>query len=719
MKQVISRKGEISIEDIPASHCDRNSVLVRVTHSVVSVGSEIRGVSTNENDSLVQRAIRHPSKALKAIDLIREKGIAEAIRTIRDMQSSLDETPAVALGYSCSGIVAAVGDGIVDLKVGDRVACAGLGKAVHAELVSVPKNLVVKVPDGVELREAASATIGAIAMQGVRRADVRIGEYVAVIGLGLIGQITAQILNAAGCRVIGIDLIEGKLELLQELGCYHAMNPETVDPVKEVNLYTADRGVDATIITAASQSDEIVQQAMEMTRKKGTVVVVGAVGLGLKRHPFYRKEIDLRISCSYGPGRYEEEYEEKGLDYPYAYVRWTENRNMEEYLRLIAEGKINFSRLVTIEAPVEEAPQVYERLKSPDQINLGVVFTYNLGVQEPSGSGIQVTPLPSRGTKTTGRIRVGLIGAGEFARAVHLPNLVHLSDFYELHAVASRNGLNAKETADRYNARYATTEYQSIISDPDIDMVLISTRHNLHASIAKEAARAGKAVFVEKPMALNLGELDELEAVIRETGVPFLVGFNRRFSAFALKARELIGQPVNPMLIFYRVNARHLPVNHWVHSEEGGGRLIGEACHMIDFFSFLTGASIVSADVASIDPRTESVMPVDNFCATIKYSDGSVCSLIYTAQGSRERGKEFIEIYIDGRNIVIDNFVSLSMFGSEEEGLQLPKGDKGHLQELKHFAQAIAGKAPPPIPLDSLVRTTRTTILLHQAVFSG
>lgn len=718
MKQIISRKGKILIDEVPPSGIDRQSALVRVSHSVVSVGSEMSGVGAKAGDSVFRRVIKDPSKALKGLELIAEKGLAGALHRIGEMQRNLDEAPALALGYSCSGTVVAVGEGITDLKVGDRVACGGAGRAVHAELVSVPRNLMVKVPLGVDLLDAASATVGAIAMQGVRRADVRIGEYVAVVGLGLIGLLTAQILNAAGCRVIGIEPVDDKLDILRELGCHLAVNPETMDTRDEIQRHTGGHGVDAAIITASSQSDEIIQQAMEITRKKGLVVVVGAVGLGPKRDPFYRKEIDLRISCSYGPGRYDENYEERGQDYPYPYVRWTENRNMGEYLRLLADGKVDFSRLVSMEAPVKEAALVYEKLKEPGRSLVGIVFRYWTEEEATPSSRVEIPSPPPRKARSGVPIKVGIIGAGGFARQVHLPNLRRLPDLYDIHAVASRNGLNAKDTAAKYHARYATSDYREIIGDPEVEMVLIATRHDLHCRIAVEAARAGKAVLVEKPMALDPAELEELEGVIRKTGLPFLVGFNRRFSPFALRARELTSSSSNPLLISYRVNARPLSPDHWVYGPEGGGRLIGEACHMIDFFSFMTGSSIVSADVSSLDARSEAVFPGDNFFATLKYADGSACSLLYTTQGSGERGKERVEIFIDGHEIVIDDFKDLTVFGSREGSLHVEEGDKGHLRELECFAAAIR-EGFFPISLDSLVDTTRATILLHRAILSS
>lgn len=717
MKQIFFKKGNIVVEETPFPEFDENHALIRVTHSVVSVGTEVSSIKSTKQDSYIQRVTKQPARALKAIDMVKEKGIVNTVKTVKGWQKKLDETPAVASGYSCAGIVVSVGTNILDIHPGDKVACGGIGKAMHAEVVAVPRNLIVKIPEDVALKDAASATIGSIAMQGVRRADVRLGEFVAVIGMGLIGQITAQILNASGCQVIGIDLVDDKLEIAKKNGAYRTINAAIIDPVKEILMLTDDKGVDVTIITAASQSDEIVQQAMEMTRKKGTVVVVGAVGLGLKRQPFYRKEIDFKISCSYGPGRYDEQYEEKGLDYPYAYVRWTENRNMSEYLRLISVGKINFSSLVSEECPIEDSPVLFEKLKSPENKLLGVILTYNFDESQINKPDQNTITFATNNKIIKGRIKVGIIGAGGFAKSVHLPNLKSLSNLYQIRAIASRSGANAKETAKLYNANYATTDYLEILKDSDIDMVLISTRHDLHARMAIEAAKAGKAILLEKPMALNLEELEELKAVIQKTQVPFMVGFNRRFSPCAVKAKEIIGNPINPIMVMYRVNAGHIPLDHWVHGPEGGGRIIGEACHMIDFFSFLTDSTVKSMSVSSIHPKTDSVIAGDNFFATLKYANDSVCSLLYTSQGAKEIGKEYIEIYADQKTIVIDNFKKFMFYGKKYKPLEFDKIEKGQQQEMEQFGQLMQGTTLSyPISIESLLETTEICIKINDAI---
>jgi len=624
MRQVLIRRGQIMVENVPAPLIEDGHVLVEVAYSLISTGTEISGLESSRK-SLFKRVLAQPDKVKQLLDHLRHQGIQ---KTIAKVQGQLGG--ASPIGYSCSGIVIQVGKGVTDIQPGERVACAGAGIANHAEIVLVPRNLVVKVPAGCDLKAAASVALGAIAMQGVRRADPRLGEIVAVIGLGLLGQLTVQLLKVAGCRVIGFDLDARRVAMAQRLGADKAFVSSEVDVPNEVRHLTNGHGVDATIITAASRSDAIVQQAMEITRKKGRVVVVGDVGLGLKRSPFYEKEIDFLISCSYGPGRYDERYEERGLDYPYAYVRWTENRNMQEYLRLVAEGKVQVAPILEREYDIADAPRAYEELRTATEKPLGVLLRYPITRPQEQADKL-ATKVVLRSRPAGGKINIAVVGAGSFAKSMHLPNLQRLSHLYHIRAIVSATGSNAEVTAQRFGADYASTNYEDVLNDPDVDVMLICTRHNLHARQAIQAIRAGKAVFLEKPMALNQAELNELVTVLKDTGVPFTVGFNRRFSPAAIRAKELIEQRTNPLIVVYRVNAGYIPLDNWVHGEEGGGRIIGEACHMFDLFNYFTGAEVESIEVSAISPATEHISSRDNFVATLKYTDGSVCTLIYTA----------------------------------------------------------------------------------------
>ena len=713
MKQVLIKRGQIIIEDVPLPIVDKGSVLVKVKYSLISAGTESAGVAAS-GESILKKALKQPDKVKQILSMVKTQGLSETIDKVKGKLESANPT-----GYSCAGIVIDVGENVRDIKTGDRVACGGAGYANHAEIVCVPRNLVVKMPDGLDLKQAASVTLGAIAMQGVRRAAPTFGETVAVIGLGLVGQITVQILKVAGCHVIGMDLIESRVQLAQSLGMDWGVIIEKTDPVEQVMRYTSGIGTDATIITAATESNLPVQQAMEMTRKKGKVVVVGNVGLHLQRQPFYEKEIDFLISCSYGPGRYDETYEEEGIDYPYAYVRWTENRNMQEYFRMLSESKINFKALISKEYDIADAPEAYRELKESSDRPLGGLLRY--GSEEPSVetsngseslSAERKVLVNAKPIKKEGIINVAVIGAGSFAQSVHLPNLRKLPDLYNIYAIVTRTGNNAKQVAKKFGANYCTTDYQEILQDENIDMVLIATRHNLHAPMAMEAAKTGKAVFLEKPMALNQEELDELVKVLKETQVPFMVGFNRRFSPFAVRAKEIISQRQNPLIINYRVNAGYIPLDHWVHTEEGGGRIIGEACHMFDLFNYWVDSQVEKINVNAIKPKTSQVLSRDNFTATIQYADGSVCILTYTALGAQEFGKEYIEIHTDGQTLIIDDFKSLEVFGGKTKGLKSKSVQKGHLEELQLFAQCNKGESDLPILLEQLMNATKTSFMV-------
>ena len=722
MKQVLIKRGRAIVEKVPAPLVDDDGVLVEVAYSLISVGTEMASVEQS-GKPLVRRALEQPEKVLKVVEHLQRQGLQ---RTVAKIQGRLEAgSPS---GYSCSGTVIQVGQNVLDLKRGDRVACAGAGKANHAEIVMVPSNLVVKVPDGCDLREAASVTLGAIAMQGVRRADPRLGEIVAVIGLGLLGQITVQLLKTAGCRVIGFDLDERRVALANELGADHAFVSLEVDVQNEVRHLTDGYGVDSTIITAASQSDAIVQQAMEITRQKGRVVVVGAVGLGLKRSPLYEKELDFLISCSYGPGRYDRRYEEKGLDYPYAYVRWTENRNMVEYLRLVAEGKVNVRAIIEREYDVNRAPEAYEELKTATVKPLGVLLAY--GVDESSYERKLGTKVTLKPFKPTGKINVAVIGAGSFAKGTHLPNLQKLSDLYYLRAIVSATGSNAKATAQQFGADYASTNYEDVLNDPDVDAVLICTRHHLHVQQTVAALKAGKHVYCEKPLALSEQELNSIlacydlsiadfddgdpELATRNLQPVLMVGFNRRFSPAAQRMKEITSQRQNPLMTLYRVNAGYLPPDHWVHSPEGGGRIIGEGCHMFDMFNFLVDASVETVSAESLVPTSEHILQSDNVTATLRYADGSLCTLVYAALGTSLLGKEYLEVYVDGKVLVLDDFRTLHIYGSSQRGWKSSIQEKGHREAITAFARCVQAAVSWPINIGQLVSVSRVTLAIAQ-----
>jgi len=706
MKQVLIKKGKAYTENIPAPMISKNTVLVQVYYSCISAGTELSSVISS-GESLFKKVLRQPEKVIKAIDNIKNKGLA---KTIQKIQGELSEE-GIQTGYSASGIVVETGSNIKDIEVGTRVACAGAGIAKHAEYITVPRNLLVKIPEGIDYRPASTVTLGAIAMQGVRRAEVDLGEYIAVIGLGILGQITTQLLKANGCRVIGIDLDERRIQKSLELGMDKGISPKNEDIVKTAASFSDGYGLDAVIITAATNSKEPLSQAFQMCRKKGRVVLVGVVGMEINRADMYKKELDFLISTSYGPGRYDERYEQRGVDYPYHYVRWTETRNMQEYLKLIADKKIDICPLIEKDYKVEDAHAAYEELRTSEHKPLIILLKYNQEEERPIARKVEVQSKP---IKKAGQINIALIGAGNFAKGIHLPNLAKLKNSYNIYAIMSKTGSNAKSTAQKFEAKYATTDYREILEDKSIDAVIITTRHNLHAKMAMEALRAGKAVFLEKPMALNKEELDELVKTIKETQKPLLVGFNRRFSKFVREAKKHISGRTNPLIINYQMNAGRIPVDHWIHTEEGGGRIIGEACHIFDLFNYFTEAEIESISVDRITPRTEYFSPRDNTVITLKYKDGSVCSLTYTALGNNQYSKELCRIYFDGKIIEINDFTKSEGYGVKLREIKSTNPDKGQYEELVEFYKYLKGEISSPIPLWQLIQATEISFKVEE-----
>lgn len=711
MKQVIVSEGIVRLDEVPAPLVAPGTVLVKMDHSCISVGTEMSGVKATGR-SIVQRALQQPKNVKKVIDMVRSDGLTQTMRLVQDRLSV--ELPT---GYSGAGIVAALGDGVFDFKIGDRVACAGAQCAFHAEYVCIPTNLVVAVPDDVTLAEASTVALGAIALQGVRRAAPTLGETFVVVGLGFIGQLTAQMLRANGCRVIGIDLDRERLEHARSKGLDWAMHPTDVDEVSQVSRLTAGVGADGVIITAASQSSEIVSAAFRMCRKKARVVLVGDVGLDLNRADFYVKELDFLISSSYGPGRYDERYEEGGLDYPVAYVRWTEGRNMAEYLRLISDKLLDIGSMVSVVYPLERVDEAYRKLQAGPEKPLLVLLSYQSSAL-PSERRI-VLPVLSPAPAGRKRIGIGLIGAGGFAKGMHLPNIAEMKEEFELRAIASRTGHNAASTAKRFGAQYCTTDFSEILRDPDIDAVIIATRHDSHTALALDALRAGKHVLLEKPLALTADEILKIQDYYENAEAPhplLFTGFNRRFSPIMERVAAAVAGRSNPMMINYRMNAGYIPLDHWVHGAEGGGRNRGEACHIYDLFTFLTQSKVATVDARAIRPSTAYYSASDNFIATITFEDGSVATLTYTALGATAYPKETMEIFFDGSVIGIDDYRSLRQVGGRTQEFALRKADKGQKKELSVFAEAIKSGGAWPIPLWQQIQATMIAIDVDAAI---
>ncbi len=707
VKQVFLQDGRAVIEEVAVPKIDNKSVLVEVRCSSISSGTEASGmVSTGV--PLYKRALKQPENVKLAFRMIKERGLTHTVRTVRGQLAAGHPT-----GYSAAGTVVEVGSLVNGFGKGDRVACAGAGIANHAEFIKVPVNLAVKVPDEVSDEQAATVTLGSIALQGVRRAELTLGETVLVVGLGFLGQLTCQFIRASGCNVIAVDPEPNRVDLAKEMGADHAFTDH--DYRWTVAKITSSVGVDAAIITAASSSNELISMAMQASRRKGRVVVVGDVGLHLRREDFYAKELDFRISTSYGPGRYDPWYEYEGQDYPYAYVRWTENRNMSAYLRMIADGIINLDLLLEDPMPLEKAPELYEMLRQGNLGKLQKSFSY------PTASRTLHTEriLAPRPPKLGKRIEVALVGAGAFAQAIHLPNLAKMKGHYNLRRIVSRSGSTALTASRLYNVEFAGCDYLEAIRDRGVDLIFITTRHNLHGSQVLQALEAGKHVFVEKPLCLLPEELNEIEKFYQSDGSkPILfTGFNRRFSPPIRKLLSAIVDRTSPLMINYRMNVGFLSSEHWVHGLEGGGRNIGEACHIYDLFFYLTGARVADFSVQSIRSDGNYWRRNDNFSVSIQYTDGSVCSLIYTALGDTDTrlSKEQMDVFVDGKIYHLDDY-KLLIEGPDKILWQNSVAKKGHEEELMNLSTCLNQGGDWPISLDTQISTTRLSFDIEDRI---
>lgn len=699
------KNGRIFVDEVPIPPVGGGQVRVHVIASCISSGTELARLESSENLILEQVRSKRWALADQILTTLRSRGLQGLRRIIEEKL-----TFASPMGYSVAGVVDAVGPGVTEFLPGDSVACVGPGYANHAEVVTLPKNLVIPVPRGLTFHLASTVALGGIALQGVRQLEPQFGERVGVMGLGVIGQIGAQILRASGCRVVGLDVDVARLELAKSLGLHDGFSVDTPRLDETVLRLTEGHGLDKVLVTAASPNSEPLRLAIRLCRLKGRVAVIGEVGTDLDRGEMYRKEIELRMSMSYGPGRYDPRYEEQGIDYPFAYVRWTQRRNLEAYLQALADGRVNVSSLINKEFPIEEADEAYRYLRDTRPRPIMVLLTYPSQGSLTEGPAMQITaPSP----KPSGVISVALVGAGAFAREVLLPNLAALKDRYRIHAVVSRTPAQATMVARQYHARYTTTEYEQALQDPDVDAVVIATRHHLHAPMAIQAIQAGKALFLEKPMAINAEQLDQLEKMLNERPALLLVGFNRRFSPLAVAARELLAAATGPWMIHYRVNTGYCGP-HWIFSEEGGGRIIGEACHMLDFFDSFIGQPVEESTLRTLGTTSPSDRPEDNFACTLRYADGSLCTLTYTSLGPGQKNREYIEIFRGGRLCVIDDFFRLHVHGHHGKGSRSWKQQKGYREELMAFHDYLHAPNKPPIPLASMIQTTALSFCLAE-----
>lgn len=707
MKQVFIKQGVVLTKEVPAPSVRPGTVLVDTRVSCISPGTELSGLAAS-GKSLLKRAMEKPDKVRKAMERMKVQGIRTVLAKAQSQIAA--ERPA---GYSAAGVVLAVGEGVHSFQVGDRVAVAGAAFANHAAEVVVPENLAVRIPDGVGFEEASSVALGAIALQGVRRAGLQLGETAVVIGCGVMGLLAIQMLKASGCRVIAVDLDPERVRLARGLGADDAVAPAEDDPVRRVIYATDGHGADSVLVTAATSSSAPVSQAFKMARRKGRVVLVGVAGNEYDRNDMYEKELDFVISTSYGPGRYDDLYEQGGIDYPYGYVRWTEKRNMDAYLKMIAAKQVDVAGLINGSYPVEEAEKAYAALQRGESRPLLVALTYAESAPRPEPVPAPIAPGGFPAT-ASGPLKLGIIGAGSFVQNMHLPNLRTMPECFSVVKIANQSGAGAVRAANGFAGCEAVTDAGSVLADPQVQLVMVGTRHNSHAGLAIKALQAGKGVFVEKPMCLTAEEFDELKMVVEETNAPFMVGYNRRFSPHAQAIKERAKGRKGPMMVHYTMNAGYIPYTHWVHTDEGGGRILGEGCHLVDLFRFLVGAPAVSVSVDAVSSDTDRVHPSDNVVATIKYADGSVCSLLYVSVGNTEASKERMEVFFDEKLYVLDDYKTLTAYGDKPCGPALKKQDKGHLEELRAWAGATRKGERFPIPWEELEETWRISLLISQ-----
>jgi polar amino acid transport system substrate-binding protein len=641
------------------------------------------------------------------------EGVTAAYNAVR---AKLDAD--APLGYSAAGIVVGVGAEVHGFRVGDHVACAGHPYAAHAELLSVPQNLCVPLPGAVDFEAGAFGTLGAIALQGVRLAEPTLGEACVVIGLGLLGQLTVQLLRANGCRVFGVDLDESKLALAKAHGAEQACGPDA-DAAQRIAEWTRGRGADAVIVTAATRSNQPIELAGHVSRLKGRVVAVGLVGMDVPRELYYERELTLKVSMSYGPGRYDAEYEERGHDYPFAYVRWTEARNVEAFLDLVAAGSVRVAQLITHRFPIAQGARAYELIAGDtNEPHLGVLLTYPHEQALETHIELPAANKPSvRGA--AGVVRVGLVGAGSYARKFLLPQLQAAGA--EFQAIATASGVSARDIGAKYGFRLCAARAEDVIDEPTINLVVIATRHDTHAQLTAAALRAGRHVFVEKPLALSDAELDDVLAAAAQTDARLVVGFNRRFAPLALKAKEFFADTNAPLSIVYRVNAGRIARDHWVQDERvGGGRIIGEVCHFVDFMQYLTGAPPVRVYAESIAARSQEIVAEDSVMITLRFTDGSQGTIAYLAEGDAGLTKERIEIFGAGRAFVLDDFRRASLYrNGREEQIKLRGQDKGQAEEVRAVCALVRDGAPAPITLAELAATTRATFRIRESLRTG
>ncbi len=713
MKQIVQfPNGETRLTEVAAPGVAPGTLLVQTDASLVSVGTE-RMIVDFAQKGLLAKARARPDLVRQVVRKVKSDGL---LTTMDAVTRRLDQP--MPLGYSAAGRVVAVGEGVTGVREGDLVACAGAG---HAEVLRVPLNLTATAPEGVAAEEAAFATVGAIALHGFRIAEVQLGERIVVIGLGLVGLLAVQIAAAAGVRVFGIDPDVSRQQLASNLGADRVSGSDAGSAAEGVQAWTGGVGADAVLVCASTRSSEPVELAAEVARDRAKVVLVGAVGMEVPRRPFFHKELDLRVSRSYGPGRYDPVYEQEGVDYPIGYVRWTQGRNLASFLELIATGCVLIDPLITHRIPIEDAEQAYTLITEGTEASLGVVLTYS-GGSEALRRSVDLSPRPRPvKSKEGGKTGLGLVGAGMFASGVLLP-AVQNSGAFALVGVCTSNGLSGRHAADKFGFGYSTTDLDRLLTDENVELIAIATRHGSHARQTIQALGAGKHVFVEKPLCLTRAELADVLGAWDRAGRTsrVMVGFNRRFAPLAAPLREFVESAAEPALIHYRVNAGALPLDHWVHDPaDGGGRIIGEVCHFVDFVSYLTDALPVRVVAGGVADGTR--YREDNVHLTVTLSDGSCALITYAASGDRSTGKERCEVFAGGGTAVLDDFRSLDVVrgGKSKRHKAGMKQDKGHGGEWVALAAALQTNEPGPLSMESIVATTLTTFAAVESLRTG
>jgi polar amino acid transport system substrate-binding protein len=709
MQQLVqnSRSGAIKIKSVPAPALKRGMVLVRNRYSLISAGTERTKVELGKK-SLLGKAMARPDLVKLVLKQVKEQGLLDTANRVLNKLSTDS-----AMGYSSAGVVVEIADDVSEFRVGDQVACAGGGYASHAELIVVPKNLVAKVPEGVSLSEAAYTTLGAIALQGVRQAAPTLGESMVVIGLGLLGQLLIQLLKANGCRVIGIDINPDSVALAKVHGCDLALWRDEETLKEQVMAFTNGYGADAVIITASTSANDPVELAADISRDRGRVVMVGVSGMNLPRTPYYMKELEFKLSRSYGAGRYDTNYEEKGIDYPIGYVRWTEKRNMQAFLQLLAERKISLANITTHTFPIEQGEEAYKLITGERKERyIGILLDYG----EFQDKSPQVLTTTAQGNGKAGRKkghpkRIGFIGAGSFATGYLIPNLKAIEGV-ELITVCNATGITAESVKQTFGFQHATSNVDDVLGDESIGTVFIATRHNSHAELVIKALQAEKHVFVEKPLALDEESLMRIvEEAQKRPHLKILTGFNRRFSPPVTTMKAYFRSLLEPLAVMYRVNAGPLPPEHWTQDlDEGGGRLIGEVCHFIDTIQYLTGSEPVRVYAEMLPTKVR-----ENLLITIRMANGSVGTIQYLCNGDKLYPKERIEIFGGNRIAIMENFKSVTLAEQGSTRTREFSGGKGHREELEAFMASLESPQAP-IDLRSQVLTTLTTFRINQSL---